>query len=98
SATNQLSDTLSQEDNFRQDLYYRIQDHLVQLPALRFRADLRTFICAELRRNESTPSLIFADEALDTLCAYHWPGNYRQLRSVLKTLIAFLPAGSVIHP
>jgi transcriptional regulator with PAS, ATPase and Fis domain len=98
SATNQQADTLSREENFRQDLYYRIQDHLVQLPALRYRADLRTFICAELRRHENTPSLIFADQALDILCAYHWPGNYRQLRSVLKTLAAFLPAGSIIHP
>lgn len=98
SATNQQAAALSREENFRQDLYYRIQDHLVQLPALRDRADLRTFICAELRRHEQTPSLIFADEALDILCAYHWPGNYRQLRSVLKTLAAFLPAGSIIHP
>lgn len=98
SATNQQAAALSREENFRQDLYYRIQDHLVQLPALRDRADLRTFICAELRRHEQTPSLIFADQALDVLCAYHWPGNYRQLRSVLKTLAAFLPAGSIIHP
>jgi len=98
SATNQQADTLSREENFRQDLYYRIQDHLVQLPALRYRTDLRAFICAELRRHENAPSLIFADQALDILCAYHWPGNYRQLRSVLKTLTAFLPAGSIIHP
>ncbi|MGO3122513.1 MAG: sigma-54-dependent Fis family transcriptional regulator [Advenella sp.] len=98
SATNQHADTLSREENFRQDLYYRIQDHLVQLPALRHRADLRTFICAELRRHENTPSLIFADQTLDILCTYHWPGNYRQLRSVLKTLAAFLPAGCIIHP
>lgn len=98
SATNQQADTLSREENFRQDLYYRIQDHVVHLPALRDRADLRTFICAELRRHEDAPSLIFADRALDILCAYHWPGNYRQLRSVLKTLAAFLPAGSIVHP
>ncbi|PJX28168.1 hypothetical protein CAP48_03065 [Advenella sp. S44] len=98
SATNKQPDALTREEHFRQDLYYRIQDHLVQLPALRQRADLRTFICAELRRHENIPSLIFDDHALDILCSYHWPGNYRQLRSVLKTLAAFLPAGSIIHP
>lgn len=98
SATNQNAETLNSEENFRQDLYYRIQDHLVYLPTLRERSDLRAFICTELRRHESTPSLIFDDAALDLLCAYHWPGNYRQLRSVLKTLAALLPAGSIIHP
>ena len=98
SATNQQPDALAQEENFRQDLYYRIQDHLVHLPPLRQRADLRTFICAELRRHESSPSLIFDDETLDILCACPWPGNYRQLRSVLKTLAAFLPTGSIIRP
>ena len=97
SATNQQPEALAREAHFRQDLYYRIQDHLVQLPPLRERGDLRPFICAELRRHENIPSLIFDDHALDILCAYHWPGNYRQLRSVLKTLAAFLPAGSIIH-
>ncbi|ETF02705.1 ATPase AAA [Advenella kashmirensis W13003] len=98
SATNQQAEILAQEENFRQDLYYRIQDHLVHLPPLRQRADLRMFICAELRRHESSPSLIFDDETLDILCACPWPGNYRQLRSVLKTLAAFLPTGSIIRP
>lgn len=98
SATNRQPDALALEENFRQDLYYRIQDHLVHLPPLRQRADLRTFICAELRRQESSPSLIFDDETLDILCACPWPGNYRQLRSVLKTLAALLPTGSIIRP
>lgn len=98
SATNQDLHTLSSEEKFRQDLYYRIQDHQVQLPPLRTRTDLRAFICAELRRHENSPSLIFDDKTLDLLCAYHWPGNYRQLRSVLKTLAALLPAGSIIRP
>ncbi len=98
SATNQNLHTLSCEETFRQDLYYRIQDHQVHLPPVRTRTDLRAFICAELRRHESSPSLIFDDKTLDLLCAYQWPGNYRQLRSVLKTLAALLPAGSIIRP
>lgn len=98
SATNQHGNALMREAYFRQDLYYRIQDHQVHLPGLRQRVDLRAFICAELRRHENGPHLIFDDKTLDILCAYRWPGNYRQLRSVLKTLAAFLPSGSMIHP
>ena len=98
SATNQGPGSLADETRFRQDLYYRIQDHLVQLPALRQRPDLRNFICTELRRHERTPSLVLHDTTLDLLCAYAWPGNYRQLRSVLRTLVALLPPGSIVQP
>lgn len=98
SATNQGPAGLADETRFRQDLYYRVQDHVVQLPALRQRADLRNFICAELKRHERVPSLILHDAALDVLCTYAWPGNYRQLRSTLKTLVALLPPGSIVQP
>src|SRR5207302_472164 len=94
------------EGKFRPDLYYRLGVFTIHLPALRERDDdlpllvqhyLRRF-SRELGREvrEVTP------EALERLRGYSWPGNIRELQSVLKqallqargtTLLpAYLPA------
>ncbi len=99
SATHRDLDAMIAAGEFRADLYYRLHDYAVPLPRLRERDDLRPFICAALRALDDTPAgLTLADDALDALAAYAWPGNYRQLRSVLRTLALFHPPGSLIHP
>src|SRR5262249_20151231 len=81
----------SAEGKFRQDLYYRLSVFTIPLPALRARDDdlcmlvqhyLRRFN-RELGRDlrEITP------EALELLRRYPWPGNIRELQSVLKQAI-----------
>ncbi|WP_377001417.1 sigma-54-dependent Fis family transcriptional regulator, partial [Bordetella pertussis] len=98
SATHRDLDAMIAAGEFRADLYYRLHDYAVPLPRLRERDDLRPFICAALRALDDTPAgLTLADDALDALAAYAWPGNYRQLRSVLRTLALFHPPGSLIH-
>jgi transcriptional regulator of acetoin/glycerol metabolism len=101
SATNRDLPTLIQAGAFRPDLFYRLQDYGVCLPPLNQRADLRTALCAalheEARQQPGALGLTLADDALDALTAYAWPGNYRQLRSVLRTLALFHPPGSLVH-
>jgi two-component system nitrogen regulation response regulator GlnG len=78
----------SEEGKFRPDLYYRLGVFTIHLPPLRERGDdlpmlvqhfLRRF-SRELGREtrEVTP------EAMERLRAYPWPGNIRELQSVLK--------------
>jgi sigma-54 dependent transcriptional regulator, acetoin dehydrogenase operon transcriptional activator AcoR len=73
---------------FREDLYYRLNGITVRLPPLRQRSD-----CAELIQKillaecggvplESEPALI------ERLARHSWPGNVRQLRNVLRTMLA----------
>jgi two-component system nitrogen regulation response regulator GlnG len=101
----------SAEGKFRQDLYYRLSVFTIPLPALRERGDdLSMLVQHYLRRfnrelgrelREITP------EALETLRRYPWPGNIRELQSVLKQAIlkasgavliaAFLPE-QVVSP
>ncbi|MDD2308430.1 MAG: sigma-54 dependent transcriptional regulator [Desulfuromonadaceae bacterium] len=83
---------------FREDLYYRLADVTIPLPPLRETPDsvaplalkfLRE-TCDELGRN-----LVFLDdEARSLLVSMPWPGNIRQLKSVIRR--AALGAGSVI--
>ena len=87
-ATHRDLRALSVEGKFRADLYYRLGVFTIPLPPLRERGDdlpllvrhyLRRF-SGELGREvrEAAP------ETLRRLCAYPWPGNIRELQSVLK--------------
>ena len=76
------------EGSFREDLYYRLNGLEIALPALRERSDkaqLVDFILAEEAQGES---VTLEPAARQALLAYAWPGNVRQLRNVLRTVVA----------
>ncbi|MGB9149920.1 MAG: sigma-54-dependent Fis family transcriptional regulator [Burkholderiales bacterium] len=76
-------------NEFREDLYYRLQGLTLTMPALRDREDKRKLIEHILKLEWGNQPCIEIDRAaLDALCNYHWPGNIRQLRNVLRTMIA----------
>jgi DNA-binding NtrC family response regulator len=91
----------SEEGKFRPDLYYRLGVFSIHLPALRERGDdLSLLIRHFLRRfgrelgrdvREAAP------EALARLRAYAWPGNIRELQSVLKQAL-LRASGNVLLP
>jgi DNA-binding NtrC family response regulator len=91
----------SEEGKFRPDLYYRLGVFSIHLPALRERGDdLSLLIRHFLRRfgrelgrdvREAAP------EALERLRAYAWPGNIRELQSVLKQAL-LRASGNVLLP
>ena len=88
---------LVSEGAFRQDLYYRLAGLTLDLPALRHRTDRAALIGAMLRAEAlafNAPVGLDAD-AREALLAYAWPGNIRQLRSVLRVAIA-LRSGDTI--
>ncbi|MGH8324497.1 MAG: sigma-54-dependent Fis family transcriptional regulator, partial [Steroidobacteraceae bacterium] len=77
------------DGEFREDLYYRLNGTTLYLPRLRDRLD-RTELIEVLLHEETgdgEPVRILPD-ALHALLAYHWPGNIRQLRNVLRTAAA----------
>src|SRR5438094_1818233 len=91
----------SAEGKFRPDLYYRLGVFTIHLPPLRERADdlpllvehyLRRF-SRELGREVRE----VAPEALERLRGYAWPGNIRELQSVLKQAL-LRASGSVLLP
>ena len=70
---------------FREDLYYRLNGLVVRLPALRERSDLEAIVQKILRAEcQGTPPQL-AEDVLQLLRTYRWPGNIRQLASVLRT-------------
>jgi two-component system nitrogen regulation response regulator GlnG len=100
-ATNRDLKAWSAEGRFRPDLYYRLSVFTIALPPLCERGDdLPMLIQHYLRRFNRELGREISDvapEALDRLRAYAWPGNIRELQSVLKQ--ALLQAtGSVLIP
>ncbi|MEI6029041.1 MAG: sigma-54-dependent Fis family transcriptional regulator [Betaproteobacteria bacterium] len=81
---------------FRHDLLYRLNVVEVRLPPLRQRTDLAEAVHFVL--DQLDPAARLSPEALELLCEHDWPGNFRELRSVLTRLL--VEAGSdesVVH-
>ncbi|MFC5513392.1 sigma-54-dependent Fis family transcriptional regulator [Massilia jejuensis] len=74
---------------FREDLYYRLQGVTFTMPPLRERGD-RGALIRQLAREESDPGypVELDDSLLAMLERQRWPGNLRQLRHLLRTMIA----------
>ena len=82
----------SAEGKFRPDLYYRLGVFTIHLPPLRERGDdLPMLVHHYVRRfNRELGREVreVAPEAMEKLRGYSWPGNIRELQSVLKQALA----------
>lgn len=78
-----------QTNEFREDLFYRLQGLTLSLPPLRERGDKRALIKHVLAiecREEAQVEM--SEELFSTLIHYRWPGNVRELRNLLRTMVA----------
>jgi two-component system response regulator HydG len=96
SATNHDLTELIEKKKFRQDLYFRIKGVNITLPALRNRADdIPAFVEYFLREAAGeTGSEVggITEAALMILMNYDWPGNIRQLRNCIRTMVVMCDA------
>ncbi|MEI7817502.1 MAG: sigma 54-interacting transcriptional regulator, partial [Desulfuromonadales bacterium] len=88
----------AREGRFRQDLYYRLADTVIQLPPLRDTKDAIVPLAMKFLRETSdelgTHIHALDEGALKLLLGMPWPGNIRQLKSIIRR--AALTAGSTI--
>ena len=86
------------EGRFREDLYYRLNGLQVKLPPLRERTDLGTLVAQMIEQLGCDASRVRAsDEVLALFALHRWPGNLRQLSSLLRTALAMLEDEDVIE-
>src|SRR4051794_5190221 len=114
-ATHRNLKAWSDEGKFRLDLYYRLGVFTIHLPPLRERGDdlelLAQFYLRRVSQDLGREVREVAPETLERLRAYPWPGNMRELQSVLKQALlrahgpvlvpAFLPEfapGKAVEP
>ncbi|MGH7494391.1 MAG: sigma-54 interaction domain-containing protein [bacterium] len=90
-ATNRDLREAVDRNQFRQDLYYRLNAIRIRIPPLRERANdipllVKKFVTDFCRLNKIEFEG-FSDAAMKTMQDYHWPGNVRELRNFVEMLI-----------
>ncbi len=100
-ATNEdLSDAVA-SGQFRADLYYRLSAFPVRIPALRERReDIPLFVNYFLERHSEwhgKPLQGLSDRGMDSLKAYNWPGNIRELENVIERAVILAEPNSKIN-
>ena len=88
-ATNRDLREMIQEDEFREDLFFRVNTFEIRLPPLRERrADIpdlaRHLLARAARRPVEQVADLLTPEAIDVLLEHDWPGNVRELANVME--------------
>jgi DNA-binding NtrC family response regulator len=100
-ATNRDLKAFSEQGKFRPDLYYRLSVFTIRLPALRERGDdlpvLTNYYLRRFTRELGREVREVAPETMQRLRAYSWPGNIRELQSVVKQALLHA-TGTVLIP
>jgi two-component system NtrC family response regulator len=98
-ATHQALSELIQQGRFREDLYYRISEIVINIPPLRQRSGEAVVLANHFLDKESEKQkkvgLSFSSDALAAMDAYEWPGNVRELQNRIKRA-AILTVGKQI--
>jgi transcriptional regulator with GAF, ATPase, and Fis domain len=90
-ATNLDLQRLVEDGSFRRDLYFRLNEFIIRIPPLRQRREdilylARQFL--EITNGELSKQVQgFTADAIRVMVAYGWPGNVRQLRSVIRRAV-----------
>jgi len=87
-------------DNFREDLFYRINLATIKIPPLRERKDdipllIEYFYKRKFGNNQVDISSIIEDKALQVLLSYHWPGNVRELENTIERALLFFSGDKI---
>jgi formate hydrogenlyase transcriptional activator len=100
-ATNRDLADMVKRNQFRSDLYYRLNVFPIMLPPLRERREdipllvahfARLYGCRRGKQIEHIPP-----ETLSALCSYEWPGNIRELQNFIERTV-ILTGGTVLRP
>ena len=91
-----------ERQEFRQDLYYRLNVFPIVVPPLRKRKEdlpnlARSFLHRIARRTGAQPPVLTA-ASLKILGAYEWPGNVRELQNVMERAVILTEPGQEITP
>jgi two-component system, NtrC family, response regulator len=95
-ATNQSLKNYIQENRFREDLYYRINEVVIHIPALRAR-EQDALLLARMFLNRFNTEMKrrlkgFSRSALELIESYSWPGNVRELENCIKRAVIMTDA------
>ena len=101
-ATNADLDQLVADGKFHEDLYYRLNVIRLRVPPLRERREEVPLLVEHFLDRYShelqKPIVRIADDTLEYLVLYRWPGNVRQLGNEIRRMVALAEPGAILMP
>ena len=101
-ATNRNLDEMVRKNQFREDLYYRINVIALYLPPLRERGEdvalLAKHFLAKRIEEEKRPPQEFTKDSLELVSHYPWPGNVREMENIIEQAFIWSKGSPVITP
>ena len=101
-ATNKNLDEMVRKNQFREDLYYRINVIALYLPPLRERGEdialLAKHFLAKRIEEEKRPHQEFTKDSLELISHYPWPGNVREMENIIEQAFIWSKGSDVITP
>jgi two-component system NtrC family response regulator len=99
-ATHQKLKDLCAQGRFREDLYYRLSEIVVNIPPMRQREGDAALLAHHFKNKfcaqESRSSLHFAPDALAAIEAYAWPGNVREMENCIKRAVIMADGNTIV--
>jgi two-component system NtrC family response regulator len=90
-ATHQDLKALVQAGRFREDLFYRLSEIVLQIPSLRERVGDSALLAHHFKNrfcmSEGRPAMSLSEEALVAIEEYPWPGNVRELENCIRRAV-----------
>ena len=93
-ATNQNLDAAVKEGRFRQDLFHRLGQFQLRVPALRERPEDIVALAEHFLRLKA-PRKNFSSQAISALLSHAWPGNIRELRNLVARMAMESPGSEI---
>ena len=97
-ATNKNLESLVEKEEFREDLYYRLNVMPISTPPLRERSEdipeLAQFLIQKITRQQGR-ELTISDSAMRILIRHNWPGNVRELENTLERAAVMSEDGNI---
>jgi DNA-binding NtrC family response regulator len=99
-ATNRDLADMVKAGQFREDLFYRINTITIHIPPLRERIEdilpLAEYFFEQLSASIGKSVRAISSEVRAALCAYHWPGNARELRNIIERAIVLSASDTLL--
>ncbi len=97
-ATNKNLEELIKENKFREDLFHRLNVVKIVLPPLRKRKDdipLLVDYFLSYYNKKFDKNVKISDKVIEYFMEYHWPGNVRQLKNIIQSLVLLNDTGKI---
>ncbi|HEX8883219.1 MAG TPA: PEP-CTERM-box response regulator transcription factor [Noviherbaspirillum sp.] len=99
-ATHQKLKDLCAQGRFREDLYYRLSEIVVNIPPMRQREGDSALLAHHFKNKfcaqESRSSLHFSPDALAAIEGYAWPGNVREMENCIKRAVIMADGNTIV--